>query len=302
MRLPSFPAVVATAVLGLLGPVGCASDPDDTGANESDVTAATCGLDPASPASARSVMDAPFRDPPDAERRLGCLRTILTTQRDNRAPFASLYADITISAHAAIRAGRFQDGPWVSRYLTTFAELYRVAFVGYADGRPGEIPGSWRIAFDAAREDRALVVQHVSLGVNAHVDRDLAHTLVTVGLGRDDAERERRKSDHFKVNDILKENVDATLGALADRYAQGLAEAPPVVMRILSTAYFHTVTTGRLKAWLDALALEKSGPLRPVVEGQIELSSRLIGEAILAPASIDPRLFDRLRAIEASGF
>ncbi|MBX3228615.1 MAG: hypothetical protein KIT84_08185 [Labilithrix sp.] len=279
---------------------GCAAETDESTASDSaNLNAATCGLDPTSPASPRRLMDEPLKDPEDAETRLGCLRTILTRQKDDRAPFASLYTDITISARAAIDAGRFEDGVWVARYMTTFAELYREAFVGYADGRADEIPGSWRIAFDAARDERPLQVQHVTLGVNAHVNRDLAHTLYIVGIGERGAVRESRKRDHFKVNEILRENVDATLSSLAETYAPGLGQSPAAVMRILTETYYQAVAAGRLKAWVDAVALSDAFPfLRPAIEDQIEVTSKLIARTILVP-TINEDLAEKLREIEA---
>lgn len=290
---------VSCACLGLVvSSTGCAGATDDTGSSTADLST-SCGLDPASPESPRRLMDQPMKDGADAQTRLRCLREELTIQHDGRAPFAALYSDITDSAHAAILAHRFEDNEWLERYMTTFAELYRVAFVGYIDGHADEIPGSWRIAFDAAKDERTLIAQHVSLGVNAHVDRDLSHALVIAGIGHDRETRESRKRDHFKVNEILRENVDAALQRLAETYAPGFGQAPDAVMNILSDTYFHAVVAGRFKAWLDAVALEDAPALlRPAVEAQIEVSSKLIAQAILVP-SLSPELTEKLHELEA---
>lgn len=287
-----------SAGLCLVATAGCSAESDEAIASDSaNLNAATCGVDPTSPASPRKLMDDPITNPDDASKRLGCLRTVLRTQHDGRAPFASLYTDITLAVSAAIRAGRFEDNGWAARYLTTFAELYRVAFVAYVDG-DDDVPGSWRISFDAARDDRVLAVQHVSLGVNAHVDRDLAHALVMVGIG-DGARRASRHRDHDLVNDILHENVDAALGSLAETYAPGLEKAPDAVMNVLSETYFRAVQAGRLKAWIDAVALSDTIPLfRPAVKAQIELSSTLIAQAILTP-NMNEELLAKLKALEA---
>ena len=288
------------AGLGLVATTGCSAGMDDATASDSaSLNAATCGVDPSSPASPRQLMDAKITNPDEAATRLGCLRVVLRTQHDGRAPFASLYTDITIAVGDAIRAGRFEDNEWAARYLTTFAELYRVAFVAYVDGDHGAVPASWRIAFDAARDERVLAVQHVSLGVNAHVDRDLSHALVLVGIGDHGASRSSRHRDHNLVNDILHENVDNALASLAMTYAPGLGEAPPAVMNLLSETYFRAVAAGRFKAWVDAVALTDTIPLfRPAVEGEIELSSKLIAQAILTP-NMDEDLLAKLHALEA---
>lgn len=232
----------------------------------------------------RALMNAPMSGPDDAASRLGCLEEVLTAQHDGRAPFAMLYTAITKAVDAAIKGGKtFEDGAWTAQYLTEFAELYRVAFVAYVDGNTADVPGSWRVAFDAAKEPKTLVVQDMSLGVNAHVDHDLAHALVTVGIGTGDT-RKMRQRDHFRVNDILKANVDTALTSLANTYAPGLGEAPPAVMTVLSDVYFKAVETGRLKAWLDAIALsDSSGLIEKGVDDEIEETSKGLAEALLLP-------------------
>lgn len=290
---------LACACLGVVvSSTGCA--PADESAESSSADLSTsCGLDPASPDSPRKLMDQPMRDPADAQARLRCLSEELTIQHDGRAPFASLYSDITDSARKAIADKRFEDNEWLERYMTEFAELYRVAFVGYIDEHGDQIPASWRISFDAAKNEHTLIVQAVSLGVNAHVDRDLSHALVAVGIGDDHETREMRKRDHFKVNDILRENVDAALKRLADTYAPGFGQAPDVVMKILTEMYFGAVVTGRFKAWADAVTLNDAPSfLRPAEEAQIELSSKLLADAITVP-SLSPELIEKLHGLEA---
>ena len=277
--------------------MGCAVAADSVESSSQDLST-SCGLDPASPDSPRRLMNEPLKDPLDAETRLRCLRDELTVQHDGRAAFAALYSDITGSARAAIAAGRFEDAEWLERYMTEFAELYRVAFVGYIDGHGDDIPASWRISFEAAEDDHTLVAQHVSLGVNAHVNRDLSHALEKVGVGNDRETRQLRKRDHFKVNDILKENVDASLKRLADTYAPGFGQAPDAVMNVLTEVYFRAVVAGRHKAWLDAVALTDSpGFLKPAVEKEIEVTSKLLAQGIMVP-SLAPDLTEKLHELE----
>jgi hypothetical protein len=272
---------------------GCsAASGEDSSESSADLSAAAC------PTDMRQMMDAPMRDPADAAQRFHCLRTTLTVEHDGRAPFISLYSDITDAVSAAIKAGRFEDGAWTAQYLTNFAELYRVAYVGYVDGHGDEIPGAWRKSFDAAKND-ALIVQDVTLGVNAHVNRDLSHALVMVGIGSGDM-RASHQRDHFTVNDILHENVNKALTELATIYAPGLGEAPDVVMNLLSETYYRAVEAGRLKAWLDAVALTDTPSfLRGPIELEIEDSSKLIADAILLP-TFSPEILAKLHELEKS--
>jgi len=225
---------------------------------------------------------------------------MLRTQNDRRAPFATLYSKITSAVRQAILAGTFEDGPWVRTYLASFAELYRVAFVGYIDGRQGDVPASWRISFDTARARKELIVQDLSLGVNAHVDRDLSHALVRASIGAKGPVRDARRHDHFAVNDVLHAQLDAAVTTIAEDFAPGLGKAPAELRALLEAAYFDALVVGRQKAWDDAVLLTDSPSFgRFLVSEEIELSSEALAKAILLP-SLDPALFAALKALEGS--
>jgi Family of unknown function (DUF5995) len=277
---------------------GCSVAHEDAATTEAALYAGTCGLDPTQPASLRTLMLDPISTPEDADARFVCLSSMLRTQHDRRAPFATLYSSITSAVRAAIVAGRFEDGPWVRTYLASFAELYRVAFVGYIDG--GEVPAAWRIAFDTAHARKELVVQDLSLGVNAHVDRDLSHALVRAAIGAAGPVRDRRRHDHFAVNDVLHEQLDAAVTTIAEEFAPGLGKAPGELRALLEAAYFDALVVGRQKAWDDAVLLTDSPSFgRFLVSEEIELSSEALAKAILLP-NLDPALFAALKALEGS--
>ena len=84
----------------------------------------------------------------------------------------------------------------------------------------------------------------------------------------------------------------------AAKATPGFGQAPDVVMKILTEMYFGAVVTGRLKAWVDAVAIHDApGFLRPAEEAQIELSSKLLAEAITVP-SLSPELVEKLHELE----
>ena len=279
---------------------GCSASHEDAASAEDAVNAGTCGLDPTKPASLRTLMLAPIVTPEDADTRFVCLASMLRTQNDRRAPFATLYSKITSAVRQAILAGTFEDGPWVRTYLASFAELYRVAFVGYIDGRQGDVPASWRISFDTARARKELIVQDLSLGVNAHVDRDLSHALVRASIGAKGPVRDARRHDHFAVNDVLHAQLDAAVTTIAEDFAPGLGKAPAELRALLEAAYFDALVVGRQKAWDDAVLLTDSPSFgRFLVSEEIELSSEALAKAILLP-SLDPALFAALKALEGS--
>ena len=85
--------------------------------------------------------------------------------------FAALYRQVTVGIARAIDAGAFDDGERMSRLGAAFGNRYLEALHAWrSGGRPSR---SWRTAFRAADDARPVVVQHLALGVNAHINLDL---------------------------------------------------------------------------------------------------------------------------------
>jgi hypothetical protein len=118
--------------------------------------------------------------------RLGCR---------HHAPFALLYLRTTESIRDAIRAGEFGDRRFWNRVTARFGRDYLDPMRAWRRGHHRHVPGAWRIAFRAARDRRVLTLGDVMLGINAHVNRDLA--FIYHRLGVDDHD------DHLHVNTVL---------------------------------------------------------------------------------------------------
>jgi len=88
--------------------------------------------------------------------------------------FAALYKRITIAVGTAIEQGVFEDGPRMERFDVAFAVRYFDAVNGHF--HPGQFPKptrSWRVTFDGAHRPQPIIVQHMFVGVVAHILLDL---------------------------------------------------------------------------------------------------------------------------------
>jgi hypothetical protein len=97
--------------------------------------------------------------------------------------FACLYRSVTVRVAEGIDAGRFQDGPRMERLDVIFANRYLAALEAYQAGR--RPTRSWVAAFDAARGGNLLILQHLLLGMNAHINLDLGIAAAQTAPGRD---------------------------------------------------------------------------------------------------------------------
>lgn len=141
--------------------------------------------------------------------------TTLTQQwevaHDRRAIFLGCYTLMTCNMLDAIDAGRFHDGGWVSRLLHRFADYYFEALAAY-EQQPAAAPPVWQLAHDMTRREHVMTIQHLLLGVNAHINFDLIFSLADLLEPEwdqlDEDARDKRHADHTQVNIIIGETID----------------------------------------------------------------------------------------------
>jgi hypothetical protein len=86
--------------------------------------------------------------------------------------FAGLYERVTTNVRRALVAGDvFQNNPRMERLDVVFADRFIAAWDAFSSGR--EPTASWRVAFSMLGDAGPLVVQHLMLGMNAHINLDL---------------------------------------------------------------------------------------------------------------------------------
>jgi hypothetical protein len=209
--------------------------------------------------------------------------------------FAALYRTVTIEVQRGIREGRFENPERMERLDVMFARRYLDAFDSYRAGRP--IPRSWRAAFDASTRWRPIVLQHLLLGMNAHINLDLGIAAAMV------APREALPSlrhDFDEVNAILA-------GLIAAVEAEISAVSPWI--HLLSTvsgnadnalARFN-VTIARQVAWAVATnhASLEADAQQSHLE-RVDLAAALIARAILQPPILTSAGLLLIRARETS--
>lgn len=245
------------------------------------------------------LTESPFESVPDVTRRLRRLEARLRARGDRRAVFLTIYVRMTEHVSTGIDAGRFADPVWMRRYLVTFADYYRRAFHEFERGRLDELPQPWHLAFGAATAGETLVMQDAFLGVNAHINYDLALALTDVGI---DPDRAAKYRDHRAINDILARIVDLQQAALADLYAARLDDVDTALGRLDESITLGTMTYGREQAWRLAVVLTDVHvpPVPAAVRWVLRTTATGGANFILGPG-LDPSLRATLRRVEFDG-
>ena len=117
--------------------------------------------------------------------------------------FAALYRRVTVEVRKGIAAGRFENGPRMERFDVTFANRYLEALDRFYQGQ--QPSRCWMVVFQAATSRRLLVLQHLLLGMTAHINLDLGIAATRTCPGE---ELPALKRDFDEINNILSELVD----------------------------------------------------------------------------------------------
>jgi len=134
--------------------------------------------------------------------------------------FAALYRKVTVQVGRRAAEGFFADRSRMERLDVIFANRYLDAYAQFSRG--DEPTGAWRYTFDVADQRRPIVLQHLLLGMNAHINLDLgiaaAQTVPASALPS-------LRDDFNRINEIL--------GSLVGEIQRELAEVW-IALRLLN--------------------------------------------------------------------
>jgi hypothetical protein len=219
--------------------------------------------------------------------------------RDRRGVFATAYLRITRAIQREIARGGFRDPAWTTSYLVDFGNLYRQAVLDYENGRTTRVPAAWRVAFDAARDGHGFVIQHLVLGINAHINHDLALALSRIGIGEGDV-RANRYHDHTRVNEVLEGATAELKGEVSRLYAPLLQRLDWVAGRLDDDATRFSIPRAREHAWAFAVSLEgaRTPAERELLTRALDRQAAVLARLILAPPTRHPVLVASVRFAE----
>ena len=130
---------------------------------------------------------------------INALEEIVTNSKNGRkAWFAAVYLHMTKAVAKGISEGYFEDAARMEKLDVNFANRYLDAMQSSADNKPAS--RCWQKSFDAAETNSYVVLQHILLGMNAHINYDLALAAAATSPGED---IHHLASDFRKINDLI---------------------------------------------------------------------------------------------------
>ncbi len=148
------------------------------------------------------------------EEAIAKLEAIVEEARRTADPlgiFALVYLGVTRSVREGLRNGLFQDGHRMERLDVIFANRYLDAHAAYLAGKP--CTKAWKSSFDAAKGNDLLVLQHLFMGMNAHINLDLS---IAAAEAVPAAELPKLEHDFNAINALLARKIDAVQDSLGE--------------------------------------------------------------------------------------
>ncbi|MFP9112391.1 DUF5995 family protein [Flavobacterium sp. RHBU_3] len=121
---------------------------------------------------------------------------------DRLGYFAALYHKVTCKVKEDIDNKLFEDGSRLAELDVVFANRYLCAYSQWkADKNSPLVSASWRVAFKSAEASSYLVLHHLLLGMNAHINYDLGIAVAELAAKGNDVDALRR--DYNSINNVL---------------------------------------------------------------------------------------------------
>lgn len=148
---------------------------------------------------------------------------------DAQGYFAVLYRRVTWRVKEEIGLGYFDDAARMEKLDVIFAKRYLDAYEDYKNHKP--VSQSWFKAFELAKESWPITMQHLLMGMNAHINLDLG--IAAAEICRD-THTQALENDFYKINEILASLVNEVQHNLSTIW-------PPLKWILLKTGQYDNL-------------------------------------------------------------
>jgi len=202
-------------------------------------------------------------------------------QKSRAGYFAALYLKVTKAVKQAIDKQQFPDGSQLEKLDVVFANRYLAAYHQWKNNK--QPSGPWQVAFNEVEHGSGIILQHLLLGINAHINFDLGIATVVVCGG--------------KPIDSLRADFDAInliIASLTNEVLSELGQVSPMLSLLglhASNSNFaliqFSIDTARDGAWsfAEELSGKKTAEREPFI-AQRESTIKKLAQKLLNPPGL----------------
>ena len=193
--------------------------------------------------------------------------------------FPALYQAVTIRVANGIKIQRFADSGGMEQLDVVFANRYFEALDQYLKG---EAPTrSWKLAFDQHQRDDLIVLQHLLLGINAHINLDLG--LSAAKVAKSGSQLEQVEADFLEINHLLQEMIEEVQDRL-NSFSIFWKSADFLLGKADELMASFSLKRSRKFAWKIAEeAYQQADPYAPHFIASMDRKAEKLGKMILSP-------------------
>ncbi|WP_419494563.1 DUF5995 family protein [Chryseobacterium bernardetii] len=225
------------------------------------------------------------------------LDKIIIWCKKNKSPagyFACTYRIMTAQVLKGIEQKKFEDNPRMTILDIAFAQRYLEAWENYSNGK--KCTNSWYIAFEATKNKDLLILQHIFLGMNAHINLDLGISAASIVPYR-------------KINPLKKDfdNINNVIASINQKVQDSLNKIcyPVQLIDQLSNGKDNAIldfaiSKARDTSWTTAvIASNTPNFLRQQVINIVDYAAAKVATQILNPKIITPSLLKEFKKCES---
>tara|TARA_Y100000385_G_C12925687_1_gene564539 strand:- start:172 stop:963 length:792 start_codon:yes stop_codon:yes gene_type:complete len=194
--------------------------------------------------------------------------------------FAILYQTVTKKVKNEIEQGRFENNDLMTAMVSNFANRYLIAINEYFEN-DNSVSKSWDKSFNLKNPQDYCVLQHLMLGMNAHIIFDLAISSAAVAPNEKIFDF---KKDFLIINDILIGMIDE-MQEMISKVFWIMKPLDFMLGRLDEKIAAHIIFLARNKAWDLArlIALSDEEHKGAILE-EMEMEATFISHRILSPS------------------
>ena len=199
---------------------------------------------------------------------------------DTAGYFAALYRRVTHRVKLGIANNEFEDGARMEHLDVLFANRYIDAYFAWKQNKP--VSTSWQKAFHITTNYWPIVLQHLLMGMNAHINLDLGIAAAAISNGKNII---ALQNDFNKINTILSSLVAEVQNELADIWP-GLKWILQRTKKVDDFMVDFSMQLAREGAWKFA----------------VSIAGKTVGELDILIAARDVKVAEKTKIITHDGF
>lgn len=192
--------------------------------------------------------------------------------------FATLYRRMTVAVQQGIINNIFEDGKRMEQLDVDFANRYFFAWNAWSNKQP--CSSAWTLAFDACENAGLIVLQHLILGINTHINLDLCIAASECCPGDKIYGLE---SDFNKINDVIATQSQLVQDTLCKVWFP-LRALNDIGNDQEKAVLNFSIDTARSCSWANAIALSHTGDqMKNELINQIDSTVVELGKKVINP-------------------